>query len=154
MDGNRGEGSGWVCCQLLSDTINAWARWSYQHESDGYSVGDNFVRGKKKIRQICKLNSDIFSGDISLEQNNQIPRCLNSGGVVCIATEEAGHYELLLEKDGERFLGFDPSWKPDRDLSQFEDYCGFVNRTWTRKELVAELGTSRWVQIIQPVEGK
>ncbi len=137
------KGTGWACSQLLAHVLQSWFT---------YASTDKYERGKILLR------SDIVEGEnVSLDKNNRIARCLNSKGVVCLTTSNGGHYCLLITKEENYYLGFDPSWNSYYSTPEHSDdyrqYHGLVNVCWTREELISELSleANKWIHTISPL---
>jgi|GEM_PF-2176561 len=136
-------GSGWVTCQLLSDTLNSWFLRAHL---DGNEKG------------VLPFKSKIIEGDAAhLERNNSLARSINIGGVCCLTVNDGKHYVLLHATNGRQFLAFDPYWcrKLSSTASQqrYKEYFGLVNASYTRDELASELenGNNKWIHIIAPI---
>lgn len=141
MDFNK-EGTGYVSSQLLAHVLQSWFDRALL---DGYEARNP------------NITSEIIEGAaIHLNQNNPIARCLNAGGVICLTTENGGHYALLLEQEGGDYLGFDPWWdksySSQAHLEKFKDYHGMVNVRWSRDDLLRVLKSknNQWIHLIFP----
>lgn len=128
------KGTGWVCCDALATFLSKWFERAHQ---DGYA------------KESLPYTSRILEGEsVHLGPGNAVLRCLNSGGVACVATED--HYYLLLDANRDEFLGFDCWWDKhkSRTIEEFSEYKGLVNTRWSRKDLEQVLGNGRWVHLI------
>ena len=94
MDREKKVGTGWVCCDVLSNLLSKW--FERAHE-DGYEKAQ------------LPFTSKIIEGEsVHLGKSNPILRCLNNGGVACLST--ADHYYLILGVENDNFLLFDCWW--------------------------------------------
>jgi hypothetical protein len=141
LDREHETGTGWVCCDVLSNLLTKWFQRAYEDEYE-----------KKQL----PFTSRIIEGDsVHLGRSNPILRCLNSGGVVCLST--ADHYYLIVGVDeDEGFLVFDCWWdqmKTPNRLKKLGSYKGLVNTRWTRVQLQKILGKYRWVHLLSKTGG-
>jgi hypothetical protein len=138
LDREHMTGTGWVCCDVLSDLLTKWFQRAHE---DGYE--------KKQL----PFTSRIIEGH-SVDLNEILP-CLNSGGVVCLST--ADHYYLILGVDeNQNFLVFDCWWSKTKTLKQLVklgSYKGLVNTLWNRKQLQNILPKYRWVHLLSKTGG-
>ena len=138
-----GGGTGWVCSKLLGEVLEAWFTMS---EFDG--ARDTLADYQSTVLQGTK---------VTLKRRNSLVSTLDAGGVVCITTENGGHYALVHSHDeGKSFYGFDPTWcgprKRKAALAMSEATNGMVNSVWTRDQLQTEFENeaSQFVHLIYP----
>lgn len=143
LDSNDGP-TGWVSCQLLSDTLNAWFK---RADQDKYE-------SKQKLRFKSEILDEKSKTPPGLDS---IRSCLKLNGVACITTEKGTHYSLIVAEEGDRFLGFDPWWSGDQtqeeNLTKFEKYCGLINVEWEKEALSKLLAVkkNRWIHLVSPL---
>ena len=128
-------GTGWVCCDVLSNLLSKW--FDRAHE-DGYE------------KAALPFTSKIIEGNsVHLRKGNPILRCLNSDGVACLSTAE--HYYLILGVENDKFLLFDCWWDKSntpKRLQELGAYKGLVNTTWSREDLENILTDFKWVHLL------
>lgn len=134
--GGQDAGTGWVCCDVLSNLLTKW--FERAHE-DGYES------------KPLPYESRVIEGDAVRKRNvirNHIVPCLESDGVVCLHT--SSHYYLILGIENGTFMVFDCWWndfETPKRLKGFGSYMGLVNTKWARKELKGCLVDSGYIWV-------
>lgn len=125
-------GTGWVGTRMLAGLLDIWFKTA---------VDDH--RERTEIALCSRICSEESA---HLGPGNVVVRTLNAGGVCCVTVQEGQHYVLLLATHNGDFLAFDPSWnrhyQSPTHQREFFEYCGLVNRRFSREQLTRELDHS------------
>lgn len=118
-------GTGSVGTHMLAAALDVWFRKARadEHEEHDYALS-SYIYKRDNFREITKT--------------------LKKQGVCCISISEGTHYVVLVALEEGKYLLFDPGWnkkfQSPAHTEEFKKYCGLANRSFTKQELIAELG--------------